>query len=166
MKKALLTAIMAIYLLVPGTVAAHATPIEYSPESGDSLEQTPVEIKIKFSERVESRASSISVLGPNGNEIQTDKARVTREDPRMLFVPIASAKNGSYTVSWQVVSADDGHFSKGAYSFAVGAQTSPNSTPAQFQISHVSPFQEASSIFLELVGQTLLLGAVAILWIF
>ncbi|HRH93925.1 MAG TPA: hypothetical protein PKV72_05340, partial [Candidatus Peribacteria bacterium] len=72
-----------------------------------------------------------------------------------------AAGTGTYTVAWQTVSADDGHFTKGAYSFFVGVEGV--SSGAQFQVNHRSNTPEAAAVWLELAGHALLLGVLLLL---
>ena len=109
-----------VFLIVPDLAFAHATPILYSPAASSVLPKAPAEIQIHFSERIEPRVSSITVLGPDGSRVDMADSAVDRADPRVFGVNLKDAGNGTYTVSWQVISADDGHFSKGAYVFSVG----------------------------------------------
>jgi hypothetical protein len=78
------------------------------------------------------------------------------------------AGEGVYTVSWQVVSQDDGHFTKGGFSFGVGTDAIPvDSSADEIQVGFSSPYSQAGAIGLELVGQTMFLAviiAIAMLW--
>src|SRR5580700_8193809 len=102
-----------VFLIVPDLAFAHATPILYSPAASSVLSKVPSEVQIHFSERIEPRVSSITVLGPDGSRVNMADSQVDPADPRVFGVNLKDAGNGTYTVSWQVISADDGHFSKG-----------------------------------------------------
>ena len=52
---------------LPEFAFAHATPIQYVPAASSVLSQAPTEVQIHFSERVEPRVSSITVLAPDGS---------------------------------------------------------------------------------------------------
>lgn len=147
-------------------VLAHATPVTYEPEASIVLEKTPQQIRIHFSERIEPGASGIKVFGPNGSLTSTEEARVDPRDARYYGVGMQEAGEGTHTVSWQVVSADDGHFTKGAFSFSVGKETAAGAG-GQIQIQHITTLPQAVTIGIELVGQAILLGAFllfALLW--
>jgi copper transport protein len=102
---------------------AHATPVAYEPENSAIVEKTPGIIKIHYSERVDLNASSIEVFGPDGTRIDNKDASVPPDNPRLFQVNIPDRGEGTYTVSWKVLSADDGHFSNGAFIFSVGKET-------------------------------------------
>src|SRR5262245_46539670 len=103
---------------------AHASPMLYEPAASAVLEQPPQRIRIQFSERLEAKASSITVFAPDGSPAQGDDGAPDPSDPRVFSVSVRNAGTGAYTVSWQVVSRDDGHFTKGGYSFSVGTAAS------------------------------------------
>ncbi len=143
---------------------AHATPIQYVPSASSVLSQAPTEIRIHFSERIEPRVSSIIVLAPDGSRVDLKNSAVNAEDPRVCHVSVKDAGAGTYTVSWQVISADDGHFTKGAYVFSVGnAQPNAASESGGFQTVHSSSVPEALTLAVELIGDALILGALIVL---
>jgi methionine-rich copper-binding protein CopC/putative copper export protein len=153
-----------VFLLVPDLAFAHATPILYSPAASSVLPKAPAEVQIHFSERIEPRVSSITALGPDGSRVDLADSEVDRADPRVFRTNLKDAGNGTYTVSWQVISADDGHFSKGAYVFSVG--TGGPVVAAQnggFQTVHSSSAPEAVTLAIELVGEASILGALIVL---
>ena len=148
----------------PGIALAHATPLHYFPSASSVLSQAPSEVEIRFSERVEPRVSSIIVLAPNGSRADLSNSAGDPADHRTYRVGLKSAGPGTYTVSWEVISADDGHFAKGAYVFSVGTQKA--SVPLdsnEFQTVHSSSAPEASTLALELIGNALILGSLVVL---
>lgn len=147
-----------------GNAYAHATPISYEPDNSSILQKAPERVRIHFSERIEPTASGISVLGPDGSHAETRSARTDPADAHFYQVDMKDAGAGTYTVVWQVVSADDGHFTKGAFVFSVGKETAVrNGAAGQIQIQHITTLPEAGTIWLELFGQSLLLGALLML---
>lgn len=134
---------------------AHATPIKYTPESGSVLEFSPDRVTIQFSERIENGASSIKVFSPNG-ESSTPETAQTEPDTHFYGVALNDKGRGTYTVSWQVVSADDGHFTKGAFSFSVGQVSTTNPGDESTTVVHSSAVPESIAIGLELFGTALL----------
>jgi len=62
-------------------------------------------------------------------------------------VDLKAGGAGSYTVSWEAISTDDGHFTKGAYVFSVGNEKSSATTEAGgFQTVHSSSVPEALTL--------------------
>ncbi len=149
---------------LPKTAFAHATPIQYIPAASSVLSQTPAEVQIHFSERVEPRVSAISVLGPDGSRVDLSNSAVDPADHKTYRVGLKNGGVGTYTVSWEVISADDGHFAKGAYVFSVGKGSPSAATEtAGFQTVHSSGVPEALTLAVELLGEASILGALIVL---
>ncbi len=160
--------LLACLLLYAPSVSAHATPLSYSPDASSVLTGMPKEISIGFSEHIEEKASSIIVYGPNGERADQNNTSTDKSDTRFFQVSVNDRGQGTYTVSWQVVSADDGHFTQGAYVFSVGSvSANPQAQSTSFQINHSSSIPEGLTIGAELVGEALLLGLlvmIAFIW--
>ena len=158
----------AIYLLLavsalPEFAFAHATPIQYLPAASSVLLRAPAEVQIHFSERVEPRVSSIVVIAPDGSRADLSDSGADPADPRVYRVSMKDRGPGTYTVSWEVISADDGHFAKGAYVFSVGsAGSNATADVGGFQTVHSSSVPEAFTLALELIGDALILGALLV----
>jgi copper transport protein len=90
------------------------------PAPNASLEATPQEVVIRFSERIEPRPSTLEVLDARGQRVDRGGAVVEPADPWRYRVAVQSLPAGAYTVSWRVLSADDGHVTHGAHVFTVG----------------------------------------------
>jgi methionine-rich copper-binding protein CopC/putative copper export protein len=153
---------------LPGHALAHATPVQYVPAASSVLAHAPAEVQIHFSERVEPRVSSIAVIAPDGSRADLSNSAADPGDPRIFRVSLRDSGPGSYTVSWEVISSDDGHFAKGAYVFTVGTGKASGSIDSGgFQTVHSSGVPEALTLALELIGDALVLGALvalAFLW--
>jgi copper transport protein len=150
--------------MLPELAFAHATPIQYVPAASSVLSKAPAEVQIHFSERVEPRASSIIVLAPDGSRADLSNSGPDPADPRVYRVGMKDEGSGSYTVSWEVISSDDGHFTKGAYVFSVGNERPSATTEAAgFQTVHSSSVPEALTLAVELIGDALILGALIVL---
>jgi methionine-rich copper-binding protein CopC/putative copper export protein len=149
---------------LPEFAFAHATPIQYVPAASSVLLRAPTEVQIHFSERVEPRVSSIIVLAPDGSRADLSNSSADAADPRVYRVGLKDGGAGTYTVSWEVISADDGHFAKGAYVFSVGnARPSATTEAGGFQTVHSSSVPEALTLAVELIGDALILGALLVL---
>ena len=150
--------------ILPELAFAHATPTLYVPAASSVLSKAPSEVQIHFSERVEPRASSIVVLAPDGSRADLSDSAPDPADPRVYRVDLKDGGAGSYTVSWEVISTDDGHFTKGAYVFSVGNEKSSATTEAGgFQTVHSSSVPEALTLAVELIGDAIILGALLVL---
>lgn len=100
-----------------GRVAAHAELLEIIPADGQVLDAAPEEVVLRFSEQVSLTGGSAAVLD--------DEATVVSGEPRVVDDSVVIAVppglgDGTYTVTWQVISADS-HRISGASVFHVGA---------------------------------------------
>jgi methionine-rich copper-binding protein CopC len=162
MKFKIITLAALACLFFANQAMAHATPVSYAPESGKIFETLPQTLEIVFTERVEPDASSITVYGPDGSRVESN-VRVFDADAHMFRADLKSAGTGTYAVAWQVVSADDGHFSRGGYNFSVGQQSvNPNVQSSAIEVAHSSTWPEALAIASELIGQAMLLGTIIV----
>ncbi len=152
-------AIASFSFLAPITTFAHATPTTYTPEAGASVVAPPERIVINFSERIEREASSIKVFAPSGEEVHDGTAILDAVDPRNFSVALTSGGEGVYTVSWQVVSVDDGHFTKGSFSFLVSSAGEAFVGNAEaVQVTYVTRMSEGLYHAGALIGESLFLG--------
>lgn len=150
--------------VAPAHVLAHATPVTYTPDAGVTELSTPSSISIRFTERIEVGASSLTVYGPQEQTVNVGKGTLDESDERVFSVPITDAGEGVYTVSWQVVSVDDGHFTKGAFSFLVDATGKTFEGDAGgVEISYSSKLPEAVLDFLKLIGESIFLASLLFL---
>ena len=101
-------------------VLAHAELLRSVPEANAMLSRSPAQIELFFSETLEPSFSGVSVFDSNGSQVDVGDAKVDPNDPTRLRVSLRSLPDGVYTVSWQVLSAVDGHITSGAFPFAVG----------------------------------------------
>jgi copper transport protein len=158
-----LAAVLAgLLLLAAGQPAgAHALLRESDPAAGSSLERAPSRVVLTFTERPEPGLSSISVLDTGGQPVERGQAAPVDGAPLQLAVGLGDLANGTYTVSWRVVSKDDGHLTAGSFAFGVGVPA-PTATPqsqAAPRGETPSPSAPATAARLALyAGLTLLLG--------
>lgn len=115
----------ALCVLLLGTAApasAHAALTGSSPAAGSVVEHAPERVTLTFSEGVSMSDGSIRVLGPHGKHAETGHVRdlsaggTAREGVGLRD----GLPDGTYTVSWEAVSADS-HPVSGAFTFSVGA---------------------------------------------
>ena len=158
-----LAAVLAGLLLLAagGPAGAHALLRESDPAAGSSLERAPSRVVLTFTERPEPGLSSISVLDTGGQPVERGQAAPVDGAPLQLAVGLGDLADGTYTVSWRVVSKDDGHLTAGSFAFGVGVPA-PTATPqsqAAPRGETPSPSAPATAARLALyAGLTLLLG--------
>ena len=128
-------------------VLGHANPVLYDPPSNSifQLDQLlPSNITILFSERPEPKVSYIHVLNSNNERIDNNDFKIIGEDERGASVTLDSTKlsSGTYTISWLVLSKDDGHITKGSYVFTI-------TDPLSITNNITNTTKEETNIFLE-----------------
>ncbi len=146
-----------VSLLEPSAVWAHAVPRTSLPSANAVLQEAPREITIRFSERVEAHASSLQVLDSRGTRLDDGTAAVVPADPWLYQVTLPPLDVGVYTVSWRVMSADDGHVTEGAYVFVVGGAAISGS-PEVSQVIAVTGWFDALARWLGMLGAIALIG--------
>jgi copper transport protein len=111
-----------------GPAGAHALLRESDPAAGSSLEKAPDRIVLTFTERPEEGLSGIQVLDTGGRPVQRGESAPVSGAPLQLAVGLGDVADGTYTVSWRVVSKDDGHVTAGSFAFGIGVPA-PGATP-------------------------------------
>ncbi len=108
-------------LLEPASSAqAHADLLRTDPPADAHLEQPPAQISLVFSEAVEPGQSLIAVYDSSGQRVDRSATRLDPADPTHVTAGLPLLKDGIYTVSWKVISADDAHLTGGSFVFYVG----------------------------------------------
>jgi copper transport protein len=114
----LATAIALVALASPAS--AHAELLSSDPAPNAVLLTAPSTITLVFSEAVQSGSGAVRVLDAQQRLVTT--AGVQHPNSTTVTLRLPSLGNGGYLVSWHVVSADT-HPISGAYTFAVGADS-------------------------------------------
>ena len=113
--------LVGVWLVVAGGPAgAHALLRESDPAAGSSLEKAPDRVVLTFTERPEEGLSGIQVLDTGGKPVQRGESAPVSGAPLRLAVGLGDLADGTYTVSWRIVSKDDGHVTAGSFAFGVG----------------------------------------------
>ncbi|MBA2634634.1 MAG: copper resistance protein CopC, partial [Chloroflexi bacterium] len=103
-----------------GMVLAHAQLVASSPGAGAIVPKSPAEIRLVFSEPLESQVTSLDIVGINGEPILTRAGEIDASDPYALFVAGPELPDGVYRLDWRTLSAADGHTAEGFFNFGVG----------------------------------------------
>jgi copper transport protein len=115
----LLFAAVGVLLVGAVPVSAHAALTGSDPQQGSVVQDAPGQVSLTFSEQVAMSDGSVRVYDPKGKEADTGK--VTDLGGNSYSVGLHSGlPNGTFTVTYQVVSADS-HPVSGAFTFSVGA---------------------------------------------
>jgi methionine-rich copper-binding protein CopC len=97
---------------------AHAFLERSNPPVGASVDASPPELSIDFTEGVEPVFSKIEVDAADGATVATGKPHVAPDNNRRLIIDLPKLPPGSYTVIWHVTSVDT-HKTEGKFKFTV-----------------------------------------------
>jgi copper transport protein len=153
-------AALLLAVALPGVASAHVSEglLRSDPVAGTSLGTSPTAVVLSFSERPEPSLSEIRVLDSEGGAQQEGSPEPVGGDPLSLVVSVPPLARGSYTVTWRVVSAVDGHATAGSFGFGVGAP------PGGAVAAGPSANDDAGTSGLELLARwALIVGLVALL---
>ncbi len=102
-------------LVLPAVAFAHAGLLSSTPQAGSELASAPGAVILRFSEPVNERLSTTSVIEPDGSD-EAGSVLGTEE----MAVQLGGDTPGVYRVSWTTVSLLDGHTLTGSFAFGVG----------------------------------------------
>jgi methionine-rich copper-binding protein CopC len=113
----LIFAISALLTLTAGTAAkAHAFLDHAEPRVGNKVASAPHAVTLWFTQKLESAFSSVTVTNAAGQRVDVGKPRVSGNQ---MSVSLRGGGNGTYHVSWHVLSVDT-HKTEGNFTFQVG----------------------------------------------
>jgi copper transport protein len=121
-------------LAAPASAFAHASLLRTAPSASVTVNGSPQQVALTYSEAVEPRFAIVSVTDADASSQTAGPPERNPANADELDVPLKHLVRGWYLVVWRVISVD-GHPVRGAFTFAVG----PNPGPApQFQIPSLS----------------------------
>ena len=127
-----------VVAVAPLPASAHALPVWSVPGAGETLDQAPSMVIMRFGERPDPRLSAIHVFDSAGRARDVGPTTPVPDAPTELTVTMTAALSpGVYTVTWRTVSAVDGHLATGAFTFGVGV--SPTGAAARADLAAPSP---------------------------
>ncbi|MGC9440188.1 copper resistance CopC/CopD family protein [Streptomyces sp. WG5] len=115
----LLLAAACALLAGAGPASAHAALTGSDPRQGAVVDKAPAQVSLTFSESVSMDADSLRVFDPRGERVDDGEPSGTSGTTYSVKLH-AGLPDGTYTVTYQVVSADS-HPVAGAYTFSIGA---------------------------------------------
>ncbi|MFD3614332.1 copper resistance protein CopC [Streptomyces sp. NPDC058676] len=118
----LLLAAAGLLLAGAAPASAHAALTGSDPQQGVVVDKAPTQVSLTFSEQVSTSADSLRVLDPKGKAVQRGKPSNVSGTTYAVQL-LSGLPDGTYTVTYQVVSADS-HPVSGAFTFSVGAPSS------------------------------------------
>jgi copper transport protein len=105
-----------LLILFPTAAGAHAKPVDTNPADGEVLPQPPETITVTFDEPVSLPAAGNQLLNAQGKVV---RSTVTVRDDALTFRPVSPLTQGTFVVSWRVISSDS-HPVAGGFAFSVG----------------------------------------------
>ncbi len=105
--------------LGPAPADAHAELISTEPASGEQLDVAPERVVLRFSESVDVSDDAVEVLTAGGDRIDVGDPGHLDGERSSVAVDLPDVDDGTYVVSWRVLSSDS-HPVSGAFTFGVG----------------------------------------------
>ena len=97
---------------------AHASLKDADPGVGSTIQTSPSEVQIRFTENIEPAVSSIQVFDGSGKEVDKRDLHLDGSDHALLHISLAPLGVGTYKVTWRVVSVDT-HVTNGNFTFRI-----------------------------------------------
>jgi len=138
-------------------VFAHANLSRSNPPANASLDQSPAEIRLWFTETLEPELSRFTLRDSNGSLVNTAPSQVDSTDSTQVFMEPSELLDGLYTVAWRVVSVD-GHSTEGSLAFGVRVAVTP--TTILRTIDERVPLESAVIRWFNLLSMSLAVGSI------
>src|SRR5271156_4223548 len=106
-------------MILTGPVFAHAKLQSTVPAADAQLQVAPKSLTLSFNEKVRLAVLTLSVDGRDV-PVTLDRSAPAAAQVTVALPALPALTAGKYVVQWSVLSADDGHVSKGTFAFAVG----------------------------------------------
>jgi len=117
-----LAALVIASIVTPRSTSAHAFVKESDPAANAILATAPAQITLRFTEHLERSYSKADLYNQTGKLVPGAKSRAGDDASTMVIDLTGGLANGTYSVLWQSLSADDGHTAQGYFAFTVGTQ--------------------------------------------
>lgn len=101
-------------------VWGHSYVVDESPKANSHLEQSPDEVKVTFSSKIEKDLFTIKVINQQ-QQIITNKPPKISDNQKEIMIELPTLEGGNYTVQYYVVSSNDGHPIQGSFHFSVAS---------------------------------------------
>ncbi len=125
MVKPWLLAVTATGVILAGPAFGHAKLRSTIPAADAQLRVAPKSLTLTFNENVRL---AVLTLTSGGKDIPLTVDRNSPAAPQVT-VALPVLGTGNYQVRWSALSPDDGHVTKGTFSFAIVGAAAPAATP-------------------------------------
>ena len=123
------TVTLIFFLLTVSVVSAHAKLVRATPAPNSVLGSAPTQVQLWYDEPLELNFSEAQVLDAQRQRVDTGELQPVAGDPYSVIVPLKPIGDGTYTVVWKVLSAADGHLTRGVFAFGVGNTAGVSAAP-------------------------------------
>ncbi|MGC1320739.1 MAG: copper resistance CopC family protein [Candidatus Udaeobacter sp.] len=110
--------LLLIFVAGSARLEAHAFLQRAEPAVGSTVQTSPSEVRIRFTENIEPAVSGIRVFDASGKEVDKHDLHLDRSDHALLHISLPQLSAGTYKVVWRVVSVDT-HVTNGNFTFRV-----------------------------------------------
>jgi len=114
-----------VAVLAAPPAGAHAVLEGTTPVASDVLDGSPGTVSLSFTESVEAALGAVRVYDGSGGRIDTGAPEHPDGDRSEVRVGLPDLDDGSYVVTWRVISGDS-HPVQGAFTFQVGPDATAN----------------------------------------
>jgi copper transport protein len=142
----------------------HALLLRADPPDGSVLAAAPDRVRLVFTQAVAVGLSKVELVDSAGRTVTLDGLAGDPADPTVMVIDPPALSADAYRLSWRVVSNDDLHPSIGTLVFGVGV-TSSVAVPAGSAVSALASLPETVDRWLDLLALSVLVGAVALLYL-
>jgi methionine-rich copper-binding protein CopC len=97
---------------------AHAFLKTATPAVGSTIQTSPGEVRISFTEKIEPVLSMIQVFDASGKEVDKRDVHLSHSDQSVMAISLPPLQAGTYKVVWRIVSIDT-HVTKGSFTFRI-----------------------------------------------
>ena len=111
-------AIAAVTAILAPPASAHAYLERAQPVAGSAVRESPPQLTLWFTQRIEPAFSEVRVFDAAGKPIGAGPARFDAKDGKLLRVSLPKLSPGQYRVKWRILSVDT-HVSEGEFTFDV-----------------------------------------------
>jgi methionine-rich copper-binding protein CopC len=120
--------LFAVLAATPASALGHAELDTVTPADKATVQGSPAEIVLTFTQNLDSEKSSIRVVNPAGTVV-VQGGTVPSGSPREMHLAVPTALAvGTYTIRWTSFSSEDQEQARGTTTFTVGAAATPSPT--------------------------------------
>ncbi len=162
MAKKFFCSLLALLCLLSATTYvadAHASLVKADPAPNALVPSAPKHLTLWFDEPIDLSFTTVEVLDSSRARFDAGALSTAPGDPKQLRVPLKEMPDGTYTVAWKVLSAADGHITRGNYAFSVGKITASVATSTEPTVDEAAPFSVFTR-WTELAAILALVGAI------